>query len=66
MEGVWGEGDLDSISARASTAVQRDERDPLGRLFLLTGDISTPSVPLGPSQTSRLCLQHLEVNACIP
>lgn len=45
---VLGEGDLDSISARASTAVWRDE--PLRHLLLLLMEISYQAVPLTPGQ----------------
>lgn len=65
--GVSGKGDLESITARASTAVRRNEKDPPRHLLLLpllpTDKISNQSVPLTPSQMFRLCLQHLKVNA---
>lgn len=60
---VLVKGDLGSISARASTAVWRDEKDPPRHLLLLLTEISCQAVPLTPGQVFRLCLQHLKVNA---
>lgn len=47
---VLGKGDLGSISARASTAVWRDEKEALSHLLLLPVEISHQEVPLTPGQ----------------